>query len=326
VAKANADGRPVILTSYRFPTWANGTASLTPRQDAAYQLQDRMAKGGDPAVRKALTFKLPADLSQTGAWGRWISWLMWRYNRNNPLRKGIVTALELTNEPNVQLWPQQGPSVDPADPYRTGPLTIQKATATMFQTAQAIQARYGGEPILAGPSSGDSITASRLRASYSTFTGALLDELQARAFTAGARFVWTHHNYTDTEYDQGAGSQLGRTINRAADVRKRLVGRWRGWPSADQSAPGVWLTEGGGRLSVIAKNFALSDPAAIRAKQAELIRRTWDRMYLGADGAGISMLSVYLFYTTMGFDCGLCELDGTPRPAYKTWGQLPSIR
>jgi hypothetical protein len=326
VAKANADGRPVILTAYRFPSWANGTASLTPEQDATYQLEDRKSKGGDPAGRKALTFKLPTDLSQTGAWGRWIDWLMWRYNRNNGRRKGIVTALELFNEPNVQLWPQQGASLEPADPYGSGALTIQRAVATMFQTAQAIQARYGGEPVLAGPAVGDSISASRVRTAYSTFTTALLDELQVRGFTAGAKFVWTHHNYTDTEYDQGAGSQLGRTTNRAADVRRQLVGRWRGWPAADVNAPGAWLTEGGARLDVIAKNFALSDPAAIRAKQAELIGRNWDRMYLGADGAGISMVSVYLFYTAMGFDCGLCELDGTPRPSYSTWGKLPAIR
>src|SRR4051812_22943227 len=34
IAQANADGIQVILCSYRFPTWSNGTAGLTSAQEA----------------------------------------------------------------------------------------------------------------------------------------------------------------------------------------------------------------------------------------------------------------------------------------------------
>jgi hypothetical protein len=36
------------------------------------------------------------------------------------------------------------------------------------------------------------------------------------------------------------------------------------------------------------------------------------------------MLGQYLFYSDPTFDCGLCDTDGTRRPAYRAWAGLPS--
>ena len=80
-------------------------------------------------------------------------------------------------------------------------------------------------------------------------------------------------------------------------------------------------------LSNVRLRWGLSDPAAVRAKQAELIQRNWTRMANDAEGAGIAMMCAYLFYTDPNYDSGLCdtlESGGATRPAFTTWGALSS--
>src|SRR3954447_7540697 len=48
IAAARRDGLQVMLTAWRYPRWANGTEALTPEQDAAFELRDRLDAGGDP--------------------------------------------------------------------------------------------------------------------------------------------------------------------------------------------------------------------------------------------------------------------------------------
>ena len=75
-------------------------------------------------------------------------------------------------------------------------------------------------------------------------------------------------------------------------------------------------------------NIPDSNPVAQRAKQADLIRRAWDRMASTPDGTGIAVASNYLWYTDPNFDSGLCDTlaaGGATRPAYTTWGGLPSF-
>ncbi len=325
VAQANAEGRDVMLTVWRFPRWANGTASLTAAQDAVYQLHDRISQGGDPARRKALEFKVPVDLSTTSRFGRFLEFLIARYNSGNPNRPGTVAALEVCSEPNLQMWPQQGPSPT-TNPYDEGSVTIQAPVARMFETAQILNRRYGSRMLLLGPGNADRTGDTRTGTSYTSATTKLLDRLAQIAFRPDARFGWSHHNYTDVEYDQGIGSSLGRTTNRAAHVRRLLANRWPGWPSGNAATPGVALTEGGCRLEKIRSVYGLTDTAQILAKQAALLQSNWNRMYLGADGAGIEMLSWYLFHTDPYFDAGLCDYNGTKRAAYTAWRGLPSLR
>ena len=325
IAQANAEGLQVIVTVWRFPRWANGTASLTASQDSTYQLPDRIAQGGDPARRKALEFKVPSDLSTGSAFGRFLDFLIARYNSGNPARPGTVAALEVCSEPNLQMWPQQGPSTT-TNPYDPGPTTIHQRVAKMFQTAQSINTRHGSRMLMLGPGTADRTGDTRMGTSYASSTTRLLQQLTSLSFRPGAKFGWSHHNYTDIEYDQGAGSSLGRTTNRAAHVRRLLTGAWAGWPTANAAAPGLALTEGGARLEKIQSVYGLTDAAAILAKQAALLKTNWDRMFAGADGAGIEILSWYLFYTDPYFDDGLCDYSGNRRPAFTTWGQLPSLR
>jgi hypothetical protein len=181
--------------------------------------------------------------------------------------------------------------------------------------------------VLAGPGCADVTSNNRLSTAYDSFANRFLAELKSLGFAAGPGFAYSHHNYTDVSYDQGAntsGPDAARTKNFAADMRRRLVGNWAGWPAGDSAGPGLLLTEGGVTLSKIATLYPGADP---RAKQAELLQRNWDRMNAGPDSAGISMVSQYLWYTDPNYDSGLCdtsESGGAKRPAYATWRSLPS--
>ena len=251
-AAARADGRRVILTTWRFPNWANGSAD---------------------------TFWLPADLSPGSDWGSWIDFLIGRYG-------GQVEALEVTNEPNLQLRPRE----DAAD-----------AAARMMVSAQIVAAGRLGAPLLVGPATADT-------PGYDGFIAELLDRLDARGFAPGPRFAWSHHSYNDVE---------GDTAERTARARSLLVGRWAGWPVGDATAPGVLVTETGARLN------AITGPP--KPLQAELLDRYWSRMQFGPEGDGVAMVCQYLFVTDANYDSGLCDADGTPRPSYRAWGRLPAF-
>jgi hypothetical protein len=340
IALARRDGLRIVLTLYRFATWANGTDAMTPAQlDAT--LPDRRSSPTATSA-KALNMRYPDDVSVNSAWGDFVARIAGRYSRGNAARPSLdatIDVLEITNEPNLQWWPQQGPSNDPANAFAQGPVVIHDVLARMFATAKTITARWGGEPMLGGPGLADSTAAtdSRLRTGYDTTSDRLLPALATSGFTAGSRFAWTHHNYTDVTFDQGAGTTApdaattGRTTNFAADMRRRLiVGGWAGWPAGDAADPWIMLTEGGVTIQSIrsAARWNIADAGAQRAKQAELIQRAWDRMASAGDGAGIAVASNYLWYTDPNFDSGLAETlaaGGATRPSYTTWGALPSF-
>jgi hypothetical protein len=310
IAQAKADGRYVMLTAWRFPRWANGTSSIL--DDTAYQLQDRVAPGGDPGRRKDLTFKLPPDLGPESPWGLWIDFLLGRYGSS-------IDALEIVNEPNLQHWPQHGPSPDPASPFDAGPLTIDAAVADMIQTATTLAARHDNPPLIVAPATSDVSGESRTVTGYDTFTRALLDRLAERDFDPGPQVAWSHHNYTDVEGDLGGGD------NRLAQVRRLLERRWTGWPHGDAARPGVLVTESGARVTKVAKTFGLPDAGSARRKQADLLERSWRRLASGPEGAGVGLLCLYLFRTDPNYDSGLCEANGTPRPAYYAWADMPTL-
>jgi len=340
IALARRDGLRIVLTLYRFPTWANGTAGLSP---AALQLtmpERKASAAASDASAKSLLFRYPADVSRGSAWGTFVDRIASRYSAGNAARPSLdatIDVLEISNEPNLQWWPQQGRSTT-ADPYGPGPVVVHDVLARMFATAKAIVAQYGNEPMLGGPGLADSVGDTRLRTGYGTLSDRLLPALTAAGFAAGARFAWTHHNYTDVTFDQGPGTTAppvtdpaSRTTNFAADMRRRLIaGGWAGWPAADPADPWIMLTEGGVTIQSIrnAQRWNITDPAGQRAKQAELIGRAWDRMASTPDGAGIAVASNYLWYTDPNFDSGLCDTlaaGGATRPAYTTWGSLPSF-
>ena len=211
----------------------------------------------------------------------WEAFAAWAIGRYG----ASLDVLELCNEPNLQ---------------GTSPETV----AAMFVTAQRIASDLGSPLVLAGPATSD------VRG-YGHFTDRLLDALDARGFVAGPRFAWTHHNYADVAY----------ATSRTADVRRRLVGRWAGWPAGDAGDPQILITEGGVTLRTIARRLGVADPAAQRARQGELVTAAFERL-AGPEGAGVALVTQYLFHTDPRYDSGLCETaeeGGARRPAFEAW-------
>jgi hypothetical protein len=240
-------------------------------------------------VAGAPLFMPPTDVSPGGAWGQFVAWTVARYG-------GAIDVLELTNEPNLQ-WSSRN----------VAPATV----AAMFDTAQRIAGGLGSRVVLAGPGISDV-------SGYDDFTDRLLTALDKRGFVAGPRFAWTHHNYSDVAY----------ATNRTADVRRRLVRRWAGWPAGDAGEPQMLITESGVTLRTIARRLGIADPTAQRVKQADLLRAAWERLAKSTDGGGVALFTQYLFHTDPNYDSGLCETaesGGARRPAFEAWRALPSV-
>ncbi len=283
IALANALGIRVLLMPYRFPRWANGTEGL-----------EREPHG------KAPEYRLPADAyGPDSAWAGFFAFLHDRYHAGRE-QGPRVDGFELVNEPNLQLWPQDG---------------VAREIAVLLKTAQGISARHAHSTMLYAPSiSDDDAPTSERYTRWSEFVPALLDELVAIGYLPHSGQAWSHHNYTDVE--------RRRTETRSQAIRALLRGRWAGHVEGD--APTVFVTEGGARLSRMPDLYPGEDP---RAAQAKCLRDAW-ALHERADGpgAGVAMFAQYLLHTDPNFDCGL--LDPYPstvkRPAYAAWRAFPA--
>jgi hypothetical protein len=297
IALARAVGLNVILTTWFFPRWANGTADKAPD----WAREDRGSPTTPLDRLKPLEWRIPiGELGTTGHYGRWLGWLMDRYGAYG---RGLV--LEIMNEPNGQLWPQQAPS-GTGDPYGPGEPTVGSHVADMIATAAALGAERAHPIQIAGPALSDRARPpDRLFTPLETVVPDTLGALDDRGFPPTPAFIWSHHNYSDIEGDVPSPT-------RAELVRELLRGRWRG--RGGPSDPRVWLTEGGARLG--------SGEVTDLSSQAELVAASWTRM---SAAEGIELFSNYLMYADPVANSGLCEVDGTPRPVWDVFRGLPSF-
>jgi hypothetical protein len=297
IALARAVGLNVILTTWFFPRWANDTADKPP----GWAREDRGSAATPLDRLKPLEWRIPiGQLGPTGNYGQWLGWLIDRYGGYG---RGLV--LEIMNEPNGQLWPQQGPSAT-GDPYGPGEPTVGSDVAQMIATARAVSAERGDSMQLAAPALSDRARpGDRLFTPLETTVPATLAALDGLGFPPTPSFIWTQHNYSDIEHDVPSPT-------RAELVRELLRGRWRG--RGGPGDPRVWLTEGGARLG--------SGEVSDLSIQAELLAASWTRM---SAARGIEMFSNYLMYADPVANSGLCEADGTPRPVWDVFRRFPSF-
>ncbi len=291
IALARAAGLNVILTSWHFPRWANGTAGVA----ADWARADRGGPTTPVERLKPLEWRVPTgQLGSRGYYGEWLGWLMDRY-----AGYGRGLTLEIMNEPNGHLWPQQGPS-NSADPYGPGPNVMAGYVTEMMATAQALSAQRGHRIGLAGPALSDRVRADdRLFTSVRSLVPPILAGLERLGLPATPSFAWSHHNYWDIE--RGVELPGG-----AGDLVRMLRGRWvgRGGP-AD---PRVWMTEGGARIG--------SGEVTDLSDQAALLATAWTRM---SALPAVELFSNYLMYSDPTADCGLCDnlaSGGAPRPVW----------
>jgi hypothetical protein len=311
------DGLAVMLVPYRYPPWANGTEGLEPGSpaDRSHALADRataaavLAAGGEmPYGLKAREYALPPDGHGLGsAWGGFVASLFDRYVTGDG-GHGRIDAIEVVNEPNLQLWPQRSPSGDPQRPFAVegSELTIHRAAAEMMVSVDELARATGGITCL-GPSTTDARGEHPrlVSAVEDGFLDALLHELDRRGFGGGCHWVWSYHNYLDIE--EGAA--------RASEVRARLAGRWRGLER--DGGPALAATEGGCRLSAVGDG--LTHEERLRA-QAERLGRAVDRHRDPTGvGAGLTLLTQYTAMADPNYDCGLRGADGSERPAFEAW-------
>jgi hypothetical protein len=320
VARACADGLSVILMPYRYPGWANGTAPVAAAigsdAEVSFQFWDRMnepawaqylGSGRQVAVfdppRAALAYRLPDEgHGPASAWARFFEFLYDRYHYGQHQSGRFASAFELVNEPNLQLWPQQAPP-NPAALFAPTPATAAHAVAEIIATAQVISARYEHSTLMLAPSSSDvDVPHGRRWTPYDAFVGQVLDQLDAIGYSEHPQQGWSHHNYGDVEYRTGAA--------RSERVLAALSGRWQG-------APGLYITEGGARVSRMARLYPLEDP---RAAQARSLQEAW----AAHATAGAAMFAQYLLYDDSNFDSGLLEPSPATvaRPSYAVWKAL----
>ena len=261
-----ADGLKPILMPYRYPRWVNHTEVHFHGKSPEYRMPRSGHGPGSP-------------------WARFVEAIWFRYSCR-------MDCFEVVNEPNLQLWPQEG---------------VVERVAEMITTVDAIARRHEVAVTCLAPSISDAesdrpfmITEQR------PFTAALLDSLDRRGFEGGDRWVWSFHNYNDAE--------LGG--DRVSEMRTQLARRWRGRASPD-GGPLVYATEGGVRLIGVERRYGRTfSPARQRAEQAAMLAGAIAR-YERTPGVGL--FTQYTVTADPSYDCGLREADGKGRPAFEAF-------
>jgi len=339
---AHADGMEIILFPYRYPRWANGTLGIPDgpsnwnfepwdRHARYQQYVDFLAGRRPQQTWKAWEYRMPLDgFGPDSAWGRYVAWLWERYADR-------LTAFEVVNEPNLQVWPQRSPvdTDDLAAKWGTEGthLVITPAVAEMMTTVDALAKTHPG-PLLLAPSCSDSdiddiprsttISHSNEHAdSADPFAESLLSHLEQRGFKADDRWIWAFHNYADIERDQHHIAHLRRLL-----IERRWSGRQL------DGGPELWATEGGCRPNALNSTTGRIRLALGRALttaeqleyQAIVLTEGLSRHHRAkGDGIGVGLMTQYTTYTD-GFNSGVLETaasGGAPRPALAAWCAMP---
>ena len=189
IALARRDGLRIVLTLYRFPTWANGVDRMTQTQlDAT--MPDRKAADGVagherqvaavPLPRRRLARERRGATSSTGSPRATAP-----ATRARPSLDATIDVLEIVNEPNLQWWPQQGPSTDPADPFGRRPgRRPRRARRACSRRRRRSSRGTATSRCSAGRRPPTRSATRRLRTGYDTLSDRLLPALAAAGFTA----------------------------------------------------------------------------------------------------------------------------------------------
>jgi hypothetical protein len=332
IALAKSHGLGVILTiNHRLPRWITGAAAPDPNNQTQVDKYSQL---------------MPRNTDPDGPWAFAFASLASRYSAANPNRPwgglSLVDIIEFCNEPNQSML----------DSTYNLAGDVAGTVAILFKRARKIVNDLGGSPIVGGPATSDlDTTHLPNRRNYFDFTDDVLQRLAGNGFYrvgSDTTCVWTHHNYTDISYDQGAGTnapsskgltpymngiaQFDRRHLRSAWVRFLLVQRgWKGFPYGLESDPRLLLTEGGTTRAVLDKEWGAGAPkrlsdADYRVTQALLMARNIIR--LGDDtpagGAGVDMLTNYLQITVPEHDSGMFETNLSARSLFTdVWKPLP---
>jgi hypothetical protein len=266
VDAAIADGLQVILLPYRYPFWVNGEKRHFHGRSPEWRLPD---SGHGPY----------------SPWAGFVEALWARY-------AGRMSHFEVINEPNLQVWPQDG---------------VAERTAWMIATVDAIARRHDNAATCLAPSISDAESdRPALITPRRPFVATLLDALDRRGFAGGDHWVWSFHNYNDAEL---GGDRVGA-------LRAQIAGRWRGRRAAD-GGPLVYATEGGVRLMGVRRRYGTT--FSRRRQLVEQAAMLADALARYERAPGVGLFTQYTICAEPGYDCGLREADGSPRPAFRAF-------
>jgi hypothetical protein len=334
----NADGLKVILMPYRYPRWVNGMGGLSGAADFGVMPEDRMTEAAwfgwvdsrrTPASFKAAEYRLPADgHGPASRWGGYVKLIFDRWVRNADVH-GKADYIEVCNEPNLQLWPQRGPSARAADPrgrfeVAGSEMLVHKAVAEMVMTVEHYRSSFQNDVTCLCCSIADSAVnpGRRLQIAVDTpyghtedpFVPKLLAELERLGFKGGPRWIWSYHNYGDQE----------RSTDRVQYLRRALEAG--GWPGLRRDGgPALAATEGGVRLATMRSIYRLLIGRDLtHGEQLKLQARHLERAFHEhrrgtGNGAGVMMYTQYTVTADPGFDTGLREADRASRPVFDTF-------
>jgi hypothetical protein len=285
---AHADGKGIILTLWTLAPYVPPVPSI-------------------PGTNTNRSYYFPDDTSTTGWWGQWVNFIINRY-------RGLVTAIEICNEPNQQMRPIYDSN---------GSLSAGCKVAQMMQTADAIAKGYPNPPYLMAPALADNDVESKTEpqnAPANVFAGNLLAAFDTIGWHPGSNWLWSHHSYYDPEKERSGPSNMVQKVHTA------LKGKWTG--NGGPNNPGIWITEGGVRLSKLPADLS---QAARFQQQADKFVSFWDKMYTGTEGTDVQMIAQFEFMGPVNAqECGLCETisdglfsPGARRPIYYKWADRP---
>src|SRR3954452_5921047 len=72
IALARRDGLRIVLTLYRFPTWANGVDQMSQAQLDLTMPDRKATAASQPTSAKSVLFRYPADVSPGSAWADFV--------------------------------------------------------------------------------------------------------------------------------------------------------------------------------------------------------------------------------------------------------------
>jgi hypothetical protein len=218
-------------------------------------------------------------------WARFVEALWLRYSCR-------MACFEVVNEPDLQIWPQEG---------------VAERVAQMIATVDAVARRHEEDVTCLAPSIADAdLDRPSIVTDWRPFAAALLRGLDRRGFEGGKRWVWSFHSYHDAEHGD----------DRVRAMRAGIAAAWHGRRAAD-GGPLVYSTEGGVRLEAVDRRYGRTlSPARRRVLQAAMLGAAIER-YERTPGVGL--FTQYTVTADPDYDCGLLEPDGRPRPAYEAF-------
>ena len=212
-----------LLTLYRFPTWANGTAALTP--DGARGDHARSQGLGRVAAHERQVAAVPLSGR------RLVRQRLGRLRRPDRValqRAATRRARRSTRRSKCSRSPTSRTCSGGHNRARarrgrgtgSGPLDVQDVLVRMFATAKTIVAQYG-EPMLAGPGSADAIGDTAAAHGLRNARDRLLAALAAAGFERRLALRLDASQLHGRHVRPGAGARRRRRATTARRLRRR---------------------------------------------------------------------------------------------------------